>query len=329
MAIKKTQEKFIEEAKNIHKNLDFSNTYYTNSRNQVQVFCLIHKISFMINAQQLLLGDGCKKCSDEKRRLNSKTRKTQEEFIEEIQAKNLNLLLDQIAYKNVYSKVLVGCKIHGYYETSPRNLLMGSGCRKCVDIDQKMKIDQFIEKAIENHGEKYDYSHVDFSNIKNAHDKIPIVCPRHGIFTQSVSHHIYHKTGCPNCNESKGEKRIAKFLDFHHIKYKRGKRFDTCKNRYPLPFDFYLIDYNVLIEFDGAQHNIVVNTWGGQKKLDEIKKHDNIKTAWCQDNNIPLIRISYMNIKEVEEILTKQLLPLSSRQPLKTNTGSSPSLAKN
>ena len=131
--------------------------------------------------------------------------------------------------------------------------------------------------------------------------KIKIICPTHGAFLQSPSHHMMG-SGCPNCNESKGEKLISEILKEKSVTFVRQKRFDECKNKAVLPFDFYLPDYNTCIEFDGDQH---FHPWRMKDlevallKLSKIQKNDEIKTAFCQANNIQLIRIKFdENINE-------------------------------
>lgn len=74
------------------------------------------------------------------------------------------------------------------------------------------------------------------------------------------------------------------------------KVFDSClspKNKY-LPFDFYLPDYNILIEYDGEQH-YKVSFGQNEEKLLKQQEYDKIKTEWCKQNNIKLVRIPYFN----------------------------------
>jgi site-specific recombinase XerD len=102
---------------------------------------------------------------------------------------------------------------------------------------------------------------------------------------------------CPYCNESHGEKEIMLYLEQKKIKYERQKTFIECKDKRKLPFDFYLPEYNMCVEFDGEQHFRKHNIWG---KFDSIKKHDKIKNEYCFNNNIHLIRIKFdENIKEI------------------------------
>ena len=95
---------------------------------------------------------------------------------------------------------------------------------------------------------------------------------------------------CGKCrNNSHGNNKIDKLLSEANIPFEREKRFDTCKDKMQLPFDFY-VDNKYLIEYDGRQHFKDKNTLFYNPI---IRTHDDIKTNWCLENNIPLIRIPY------------------------------------
>jgi len=118
---------------------------------------------------------------------------------------------------------------------------------------------------------------------------------------------------CPRCTISKGEKIIEDFLILNNIIYIPQKKFDGCIYKKDLKFDYYLIAYNTCIEFDGEQH-FKENRFKFKKTVEEIKTNfenikirDSIKTKYCHDNNISLIRIPYWEIKNIETILTKEL----------------------
>jgi len=85
-------------------------------------------------------------------------------------------------------------------------------------------------------------------------------------------------------------------------------KFDNCKNKNPLPFDFYLPEHNICIEFDGEQHFKSISYFGGEKGFKNTQKNDLIKTSYCKENNIKLIRINYLEFKKIEEILNKNLV---------------------
>jgi len=112
---------------------------------------------------------------------------------------------------------------------------------------------------------------------------------------------------CPKCEKnSVGEKIIRKYLQENSIFFNEEVYFEGCKYKLPLKFDFqvfYEDNTFVLIEFDGIQHHNIVEFYGGEEDFKERKKRDSIKNKFCQDNNIPLLRISYKDIKIIETIL--------------------------
>ncbi len=118
------------------------------------------------------------------------------------------------------------------------------------------------------------------------------------------------KTGCPQCNESKGEKRVSEFLLKNNISFIPQYKFNNCRNKHPLPFDFYLPDYNCLIEYDGLLHFEIARWFDkdrAQLKLEECQRNDSIKTQFCLDNDIPLLRIPYWDFDNIEQILSDYL----------------------
>jgi hypothetical protein len=86
------------------------------------------------------------------------------------------------------------------------------------------------------------------------------------------------------------------------------KRFPKCRNKLPLPFDFYIPIYNLCIEYDGEQHVKPVKLWGGEKGLKLTQKRDGIKNKFCKDNNINLLRIQHTTkIKDIPQLINKAL----------------------
>lgn len=200
-----------------------------------------------------------------------------------------------VEYTNSHSIVKITCTVHGIFEQKPYCHLNGEGCRKCSDElkFQKRRHNNniFVDRAIKVHGDKYDYSIVRY---KNARTKVEIICPKHGVFTQTPPHHL-NGVGCPTCKSSKGELLIEKILLEENIKYKKQHTFSDCKNIKVLPFDFYLIDYDTCVEYDGKQHFEPHYMYGGNEALELLQKNDKIKTKYCVDNGINLIRINYKN----------------------------------
>ena len=110
---------------------------------------------------------------------------------------------------------------------------------------------------------------------------------------------------CPHCSQSHGETFVASFLKEHSIEYEFQKRFKDCRDKYTLPFDFYIPTLNYCIEFDGIQHFEPVDYFGGEKAFKEVQRRDGIKTKYCKEKGIKLLRIRYD--EDVEEKLNSIL----------------------
>jgi hypothetical protein len=113
--------------------------------------------------------------------------------------------------------------------------------------------------------------------------------------------------GCPVCNESNMEKRIRKTLVKNKVNFIAQKRFDDCRDLFSLPFDFYLPGYNLACEAQGLQHFEIVPHFGGEKEFLKRQYHDQIKRDYCKNNNIRLLEISYLDYKNIENILEETL----------------------
>ena len=195
-------------------------------------------------------------------------------------------------YISSSEKCLIICPEHGEFKQVPNNHLNGQGCPICgLAKNTNSKIlgfNKFIEKARVVHVDKYDYSLVEYINCKT---KVKIICYTHGVFKQRPTHHL-QGSGCPICRESKGERIISEYLKINDINFIPQYKFPGCKNKFELPFDFYLPELNMCIEYDGRQHVEVIEVWGGKKILASIKRNDTIKTIYCKDNDIELIRVN-------------------------------------
>ena len=166
-----------------------------------------------------------------------------------------------------------------------------------------MTLEEFIEEANKIHGEgTYDYSKVDYKNYKT---EVIITCPKHGDFPQTPASHL-RGCGCRKCNKNIGENAIRNFLIENKIEFEEQKKFDGCKYKQLLKFDFYLPQHNLCIESDGIPHFEKVNWTGkmtdeemeGNLKLNQLR--DQIKNNYCKTNGINLLRVN--NLKAIEEL---------------------------
>lgn len=107
---------------------------------------------------------------------------------------------DKYLYDNIPSKVLYSdrveiiCRKHGVFFQNAGTHITKSGCPYCCG-KMKKNTEQFIREAKLVHGDKYDYS---ITNYKTALEKVDIICPKHGVFTQEASSHL-RGCGCPKC----------------------------------------------------------------------------------------------------------------------------------
>lgn len=123
---------------------------------------------------------------------------------------------------------------------------------------------------------------------------------------------------CPHCMPhefSSGEDRISKYLLKEGIFFTSQYRIHECRDRRALPFDFAILDEQNnpigLIEFDGWHHKYVVPQWGGEENLKRVQKHNKIKTNYCKQQGIPLLRIPYNKLDIVEEVVANWLKSLN------------------
>lgn len=272
---------FIKKAVSIHENkYDYSFVEYKNNRTKVKVICPEHG-AFEQRPSAHMLGQGCPKCN--------KGAVDILETLNRINEVHKNIYeYDFHNYKGICEKISIKCKIHGWFEQTAVSHISGSGCPKCGGR-QKLTIKEFIEKSNLKHENKYDYSLVEYKNNKS---KIEIICSNHGIFKQSPNSHLAGQ-GCPSCKLSKGELQIEKILTENKLEFIRQHKFDDCKNKRPLPFDFYLPNKNVCIEFNGRQHYEPVTAFGGEYAFKEVIKNDEIKKNYCKENMINLLTIKY------------------------------------
>lgn len=204
---------------------------------------------------------------------------------------------------------------------STYNLLVkrGHGCAYCGSETSGLKRRIDINEAIElvnSKGLKYVDYYYDKPN-ENATSQLFIkyICNNHvdrGIQVAPYQEMKNRGFGCPCCKISRNERIVSEILDKNGIKYKNQYTFEDCKDKYKLPFDFYLLDKNTLIEVDGEGHYFVVNFGGTYedaiKKFETCKKHDKMKDEYCDRNNIKLVRIPYYIIKDENIDLEKYIL---------------------
>lgn len=200
----KNTEYFINKATQIHGNkYDYSKTKYIKSNEKLEIICLTHG-SFWQRANRHLQGDGCPYCGGTKKI-------TTEEFIEKArQVHGDKYDYSKVNYINNHTKVCIICPEHGEFWQTPSHHLANVACPSCYG-NKKITTEEFIEKARQIHGDKYDYSESEY--IGNSR-KLKIKCNSCGrFFSQTPNNHLYGH-GCPFCFHkiSAQEKFVAELM---------------------------------------------------------------------------------------------------------------------
>lgn len=166
---------------------------------------------------------------------------------------------------------------------------------------RKLTTEEFVKNAQEIHGDKYDYSKVNY--IRN-YQKVCIICPEHGEFNQEANSHL-HGIGCPKCRQSHGEAIIRNIMEEYYVKYQNQYRINISKTINSSGYsyiDFYLPDFNIFIEYNGIQHYVPVEHFGGELRFKKQTQRDQYIKDYCKINNIKLLEIPY-KLKDYNDIL--------------------------
>lgn len=198
MANKCTLEDFIQRANEIHHNkYDYSKFEYVRSIDKSIIICPEHG-KFLQSANAHLRGVGCPACGKERGR--NREFVTPEVFLKRANEKHNNKYqYDLTNFKNSYSTVKIYCDKHGWFNQNATRHMRGQGCPECAKEIKSQKMtnerEEFIENAIKIHGNKFDYSKVEYVNNKT---KVTIICPEHGEFQQRPDMHLRGR-GCQKC----------------------------------------------------------------------------------------------------------------------------------
>ena len=290
---------------------DYSKVNYINSSTKVCIICPEHGDFWMLPSQHIR-GVNCPKCMGNKKL-------TKEDFItkaKEIHGDKYDY--SKVEYINSEKKVCIICPEHGEFWQNPSHHLEGHGCMKC-SLKHKpqckpLTSEEFIKNAKEIHGDKYDYSKVEYINN---YTKVCIICPEHGEFWQKPSNHIFGK-GCPKCNNSKLEIEVENVLCQNNISYISQKTFKWLKYNSSMRLDFFLPEYNIAIECQGLQH--FKQVWFNKNEknqkyylLENIQLRDSRKRNRCEEHGIKILYYTnvildeypYEVITDLDELMKK------------------------
>lgn len=307
---KVTTESFIASSKLIYGDLfDYSKVNYIHNKIKIILGCKEHGYFNVVPNKHLSQGVGCPVCG-KNRQIEAKL-KGVSSFLTEIRSVHGDMYdYTKVDFNRRSDKIKIICKEHGEFEQTVSNHLSGQGCPVCRRITQgeKRRLNgyDFFQRCTQVHFDLYDYSNTSYVGSSKI---ISPICKVHGKFNVIAGKHLHRKQGCPECSKeltkSKAVIDICKYFDTNGIRYVEEYKIDECKNILSLPFDFYLPDLDVLIEYDGIQHFKPIEYFGGQKGLDEQQYNDNIKNEYCKNTDRTLLRIRYDEdyLKKIKEFL--------------------------
>ena len=276
---------FISKAIKIHGDkYEYSKVNYVNAKTKVTIICKTHG-EFTQTPSNHLNRYNCQKCAN-----NFKG--NTETFIEK--AKQIHgdrYDYSKVNYVNADIHVIIICKEHSEFTQIPDfHINRKCGCPKCSN-NVKLDTQIFIEKAMNIHGYKYEYSKVDYINSTTP---VKIICKKHGEFRQMPDIHIYQKCGCPSCINKTEFKFYEKVKEIYPT-IKRQYKVDWCKNKLRLPYDFVIEELNIIIEIDGEQHFKQISNWTSPEI--QIEK-DTYKMKCANENGFSIIRLPQTDISK-------------------------------
>lgn len=301
MSKKITHKEFVTRIANINPNILILGEY-SSMKERIKVRCKLCGHEWSPTADKIVYGRGCPNCKAIS--VGNRCRMSHEDFVHKLNTINPNIeILSK--YTNTNVKLKCRCKTDGYiWFASPSNLLyQKTGCPKCSHCYRRTPEEFIKEMSIAN-------ANIEILTDFNGVDKkVKCKCKIDNHIWYATPHELLSGTGCPQCCESKGEKVIREWLKKNEYVYESQKTFDNLigVGGMPLSYDFYIPTINVLIEYQGEQHEKPFNYFGGEKKLIVQKEHDKRKKIYAETNGFYLLEIWYWDFDNIEKVLAEKL----------------------
>lgn len=291
---------------------------FNGAKAAIVAYCRIHDQHIAVRtAASLFEGNPCSRCrSDAKlRRYDAKVREALRQSYPQF-----DLLFETVIGFNI--SVPLRCPKHGVINANTDALIFRRfGCSKCGREvtgvknrgSSRVSFDQFAKRFKKRFGDKLILTSTKEDYI-NFQSEVTVKCnhPDHPGDSKKAINWLKNN-GCTACNESVGERRTRLALEDLGIRFEQEKRFATCRDRKELPFDFWLPDHAVLIEFHGAQHSIPADRFGGDDALHGTKRRDAIKEKWASENRIALVKLHH--VRDIKPTILGALKPHQDFDP--------------
>lgn len=296
-SLEERKQEFIQKAKNkFGDKFDYSKVEYVNVDTKVLIKCPIHGFFWQSPYKHLQSHTGCPKCSN---LIPHRKRLTKDELLKrfnKIHDNKYSYVIND--YKSRKDSITIICPKHGEFTQTVNDHLSGCGCRWCYE-EKFINYDSFLERAINIHDNKYDYSEVDFIS---ANKPVKIICKTHGEFYQTPQSHL-RGSGCPKCILKSQSRLYDKLLNIYPtliFEY-------STEWLFPQRFDMYLKEYNIAIEYNGEQHYHPVKRFGGEEGYKICQERDKRKMEKCLQNNCKLFIVRYDHEEEDTQYIITEI----------------------
>lgn len=291
-----------------NENISYEKTKYSKATSKTVFTCKIHGDFEQTPSNHMNSLFACQKCSGG----GDKYRKKTWEYYYDVLKQRSDFEeydYSKVVFNGSHQKIVI---IHKPCGTEFSQILKvhsdGQGCPLCgkskMSEHTKKSLDFYKEKGSKIHSGKYNYSLITEEFYQNSHQKVPIICKKHGIFYQSFHRHCQGH-GCPSCSMSNMETLFMSKLNDLGINYEFQKSLKDFgyEGIGQYQFDFYLNDRNTAIELDGEQH-FGYARFGNEtedeivKRLEIQRNKDRFKNDFCKEKGIHLIRIPFYEFDE-------------------------------
>lgn len=318
--IEKVRQKLLSNTEDFVNKMNLINTNivatseYVLANKKMTFKCKLCGNEFKMSPNSVLNGKNCPECS--RRNQRDLQLLSNDEFIQRLHKYNPNV--DPLEkYNGRHVKILCRCKIHHReWNATPAELYNGHGCPECYA--QRMR--KVLGLSKEDFIARLEKTNPDIDVLGeyvNMQTGIQCRCKKCGyIWYPKPNNLLYGKiTGCPKCQSySKGEDRIQEYLELNNISYRIHKTYPDLLGTggKALSFDFYLPDYNLLIEYQGQQHEDPT-TFGNMsieeanKRFEIQQEHDRRKRNYSHEHRIDLMEIWYYDYSNINQILDTKL----------------------
>jgi hypothetical protein len=255
---RKSIDDFLCDAKSVHgEKYDYSNVAYKNYVTEVLIICSDHGEFLQTPSCHISGKQGCPDCGKHMS-IQSRT-KNQSDFVKEAKAVHGKRYdYSKVVYTTARKHVIIICRKHGEFLQVPQHHLKNHGCPKCkgerLAEHFRMSHDKFIRRAKRVHGQKYDYSRVDYVRCDT---DVIIICPNHGEFLQAPYNHVNRKQDCPECSKATHGDWCRKDQDdfIRDARKKHGDKYDYSAVEYVSTHAHVLIGCPIHGQFHQAPAN--------------------------------------------------------------------------